>query len=67
MVRGFRDFVTVAIGAAVYFFIVVSHDAYKERRGITPSTLACSECLTDIPEDAKRCAHCTQPQAAAAG
>ena len=55
----------VSIGAAVYFFIVVPYNRYQEHRGITPGTKACAECLSDIPEEASRCAYCGQPQAAA--
>jgi large conductance mechanosensitive channel len=52
----------VSIGAAVYFFIVLPYNKYQERRGITSGTKTCPECLSDIPEDASRCAHCAQPQ-----
>jgi len=55
----------VSIGAAVYFFIVVPCNRYKEHRGITSRTKTCTQCLSDIPEDATRCAGCTQPQPAA--
>jgi large conductance mechanosensitive channel len=54
----------VSIGAAVYFFIVVPHTRYKAHRGITARTKTCAECLSEIPEDASRCAHCTQLQPA---
>jgi large conductance mechanosensitive channel len=51
----------VSIGAAVYFFIVRPYLAYQERRGVTPQTKDCPECLSAIPLNAARCAHCTQP------
>lgn len=55
-----------SIGAAVYFFIVVPYNRYKEMRGISPETRACTECLSDIPVGASRCAHCGQPQGSGA-
>ena len=54
----------VSIGAAVYFFIVAPYNRYQEMRGITAGTKPCPECLSEIPEEAKRCAHCAQPQPA---
>jgi large conductance mechanosensitive channel len=54
----------VSVAAAVYFFIVVPYNRYREARGITAGTKTCPECLSEIPEDAKRCAHCAQPQPA---
>jgi len=56
----------VSIGAAVYFFIVVPYNRYRAMRGVSPETKACTECLSDIPVGAKRCAHCGQPQTPAA-
>jgi large conductance mechanosensitive channel len=59
------SFLLVAV--AVYFFVVVPVNALVARmnRGETPpdpTTKKCSECLSEIPIDARRCAHCTQPQ-----
>ena len=56
----------VSVAAAVYFFIVAPFNRYKEARGITSETKTCTECRSEIPEDASRCAHCTQPQPATA-
>ena len=50
-----------SIGAAVYFFIVKPYQAYQARRGVTPETKECPHCLSSIPLNAGRCAHCTQP------
>ncbi len=55
------------IAVAVYFFVVVPVNALIARihRGEKlpdPTTKKCSECLSEIPIDARRCAHCTQPQ-----
>jgi large conductance mechanosensitive channel len=54
------------IAAAVYFFVVLPVNALVARmhRGEKPSdptTKKCPECLSEIPIDARRCAHCTQP------
>lgn len=56
----------VLIAAAVYFFVVLPVNALVARmnRGEKPpdpTTKKCPECLSEIPIDAKRCAHCTQP------
>ena len=54
------------IAAAVYFFVVVPVNLLVARmhRGdkpADPTTKKCPECLSEIPIDARRCAHCTQP------
>ena len=51
----------VSVGAAVYFFIVKPYQAYQARRGVTPETKDCPECLSTVPLSARRCAYCTQP------
>ena len=56
------------IAAAVYFFVVLPVNAllarmHKDEAPAAPTTKKCPECLSDIPIDAKRCAHCTQPVA----
>jgi large conductance mechanosensitive channel len=56
----------VLIAAAIYFFVVVPVNALVARmnRGETPpdpTTKKCPECLSEIPIDARRCSHCTQP------
>jgi len=56
----------VSVAAAVYFFVVVPYQRYKEARGIGPGTKPCPECTTDIPEGARRCPHCTAQLDAAA-
>lgn len=55
----------VLIAAAVYFFVVVPVNwliarMHKEEPA-APTTKKCPECLSEIPIDARRCAHCTQP------
>ncbi len=56
------------IAAAIYFFVVVPINALVTRmRKATvptdPTTKKCGECLSEIPLDARRCAHCAQPVA----
>jgi len=58
------SFLLVAL--AVYFFVVTPVNALVARmnRGETPAdptTKKCPECLSEIPIDARRCMHCTQP------
>jgi len=65
------DFVNTAVAfllvaTAVYFFVVTPINALvtRMRKAPTPAdptTKKCPECLSEIPIDAKRCAHCTQP------
>lgn len=54
------SFLLVAV--AVYFFVVVPMNALlsKTKKSAPPSTKKCPQCLSDIPIEAKRCAHCTQ-------
>jgi len=54
------------IAAAVYFFVVTPINALVSRMRkapapADPTTKKCPECLSEIPIDAKRCAHCAQP------
>jgi large conductance mechanosensitive channel len=56
------------ISAAIYFFVVTPVNALvaRMRRGEVspdPTTKKCAECLSEIPIDARRCAHCGQPVA----
>jgi len=56
----------VMIGAAIYFFVVAPVNALTARmhRGEAPpdpTTKKCSECLSEVPIAAKRCAFCTSP------
>jgi len=52
------------IAASVYFFIVLPMNALIERSRkeppADPTTKKCPECLSEIPREAKRCAHCAQ-------
>jgi large conductance mechanosensitive channel len=53
----------VSIAAALFFFVVVPMNALiaKSRRGppADPTTKKCTECLSEIPAEARRCAFCT--------
>jgi len=56
----------VIIAAAVYFAVVLPMNAlmarvHREDKPVQPSTKKCPECLSEIPIEARRCAHCTQP------
>jgi large conductance mechanosensitive channel len=56
----------VLVATAVYFFVVTPINALVSRMRkapapADPTTKKCPECLSEIPIDAKRCAHCAQP------
>ena len=67
----FGDFVNsvvsfVIIAAAVYFTVVLPMNTLMakiqhDNKLTQPSNKKCPECLSEIPIDARRCAHCTQP------
>ena len=54
------------IAAVIYFFVVVPINALVARSRkeppADPTTKKCTECLSEIPTGAKRCAFCAQPQ-----
>ena len=54
------------VAAAIYFFVVIPVNALVARmnRGEAPpdpTTKKCPECMSEIPIEARRCSHCTQP------
>jgi large conductance mechanosensitive channel len=54
------------VATAVYYFVVLPVNALmararKEPVPADPTTKKCPECLSEIPIDARRCAHCTSP------
>jgi len=56
----------ILIAAAIYFFVVVPVNLlvarmHRGEKPADPTTKKCPECLSEIPIDARRCAHCTQP------
>jgi large conductance mechanosensitive channel len=61
----------VSVAAAIFFFVVKPINAIAAARARgqgdpDPTTKQCTECLSDIPVAATRCAFCAQPQTAAA-
>ena len=56
------------VATIVYFGIVMPINwmlarikAHEAATPAAPTTKKCPECLSDIPIEARRCAHCTQP------
>jgi large conductance mechanosensitive channel len=54
------------VAAAIYFFVVTPVNALvarmrKDPVPADPTTKKCPECLSEIPIEARRCAHCSQP------
>ena len=59
------------IAFAVYYFVVLPVNALVARARkapapADPTTKKCPECLSEIPIDARRCAHCTSMVSSAA-
>ena len=64
------DFINAAVSfllvaAAVYYFVVTPVNLlvarmHRSDAPADPTTKKCPECLSEIPIDARRCAHCTQ-------
>ncbi len=56
----------VLIAAVIYYFVVLPINALiarsRKEPPADPTTKKCTECLSEIPIGAKRCAFCTQPQ-----
>jgi large conductance mechanosensitive channel len=57
----------VAVAAAIFFFVVKPLNALAARRAAgqpdpESDTRACTECLSEIPKAARRCAFCTAEQ-----
>jgi large conductance mechanosensitive channel len=53
------------LAAVIYFFLVVPTQyllrKFNPQKAEPPTTKACPQCLGDIPINATRCMHCTQP------
>lgn len=51
------------VAATIYFFVVTPINTLisktRKEKPLDPTTKKCPECLSEIPIDAKRCAHCT--------
>ena len=58
----------LVIAAVIYFFVVVPINALiarsRKEPPADPTTKKCTECLSEIPIGARRCAFCAQPQPA---
>jgi len=58
----------VLIAAVIYYFVVLPINALiaraRKEPPADPTTKKCTECMSEIPIGAKRCAFCAQPQAA---
>lgn len=59
------------VSAAVYYMVVLPMNTLVARMRkapapADPTTKKCPECLSEIPVDARRCAHCTSALASAA-
>lgn len=61
-INAFISFVLVA--SSVFFFVVKPMNILISRSHkeppIDPTTKKCQECLSEVPIEAKRCAHCAQ-------
>lgn len=53
----------ILVAGAVYFFVVLPVNAImsraKKEPPADPTSKKCPECLSEIPIDARKCAHCT--------
>jgi large conductance mechanosensitive channel len=53
------------VAGSVYFLVVLPLNALLKKfhpaKAEPPKTRPCPECLSDIPLEARRCAHCAQP------
>ncbi len=56
----------LSVAAAIFFFVVEPVNALTRRRETQPDpesdTRPCSECLSEIPKPARKCAFCSSPQ-----
>jgi len=50
------------VAFVIYFFVVKPMNLlilHSKKDNLDPTTKKCTECLSEIPIEAKRCAHCT--------
>jgi large conductance mechanosensitive channel len=56
----------LSVATAVFFFVVQPVNALMRRHKTEPDveseTRPCTECMSEIPRQARRCAFCTSPQ-----
>ena len=58
------DFVIIAFAIFMVIKAMNRMKRKEEEAPAAPTTKKCSECLMEIPIDAKKCGHCTSPVAA---
>ncbi len=56
------DFLIVAFAIFMAIKLMTSMKKKEEAAPEAPTTKKCTECLSEIPIEAKRCAHCASPQ-----
>jgi large conductance mechanosensitive channel len=65
LINAIISFLLVAV--AIFFFVVkpinILISRARREPPADPTTKKCPECLSEIPIQAKRCSHCTQPVA----
>ena len=53
----------IIVAGTVYFFVIIPINTLiartRKEKPLDETTKKCSECLSEIPKEAKRCAHCT--------
>lgn len=53
----------IIVAGTVYFFVVTPINTLiaktRKEKPLDETTKKCTECLSEIPKEAKRCAHCT--------
>jgi large conductance mechanosensitive channel len=53
----------IIVAGTIYFFVVIPLNALisktRKEKPLDPTTKKCTECLSEIPIEAKRCAFCT--------
>lgn len=56
----------ILVAGAIFFFVIKPMNLLiarsKKEIPAEPTTKKCTECLSEIPIEAKRCAHCTEMQ-----
>lgn len=54
----------ILVASAVFFFVIKPINLLisrtRKEKPLDPTTKKCTECLSEIPIEAKRCSHCTQ-------
>jgi len=58
------DFLIVAFAIFMAIKLMTSMKKKEEAAPEAPTTKKCTECLSEIPIEAKRCSHCASPQEA---